>query len=363
MVGDDDVGRGVEKIQRSRMRQPGVWVALAVVVGVLLILFVLWIGPWLFTRHPSSDLTDAERLKAQNDVRTTLVQAVAGVAVAGGAIVTYRTFRHTQAVDRSRQVSETYAKAVEQLGHDQAPVRLGALYSLASLAQENPPRRHTVAAVICAYLRMPHIPPTQDELGTESGPEQQLDQEKRHQAAAQELQVRQTAQRIVAGGGLYRFGETLVENGHSAEERSVPPIMLNLTGATLVDFIMLERPVVNAIFDRATFVGYTYFNEAMFLDPVSFQEANFSGPVWFDEATFKSVAPFYGATFSDTASFRAVTFSDRANFVEVKFRGPVSFEGATFSGRGWFHKQPSPTELRSQRCGSRTSYVSVKRKS
>src|SRR3954453_22395779 len=85
--------------------------ALAAVATVLL---VLWGGPWLFTRHPSSDLTDAETLKAANDVRTTLVQAVAGLAVASGAIVTYHAFRHTQAVDRSRQVTETYAKAVEQ---------------------------------------------------------------------------------------------------------------------------------------------------------------------------------------------------------------------------------------------------------
>jgi hypothetical protein len=33
---------------------------------------------------------DRQRLKAENDVRTTLVQALAGLAVAGGLIVTYR---------------------------------------------------------------------------------------------------------------------------------------------------------------------------------------------------------------------------------------------------------------------------------
>src|SRR3954447_22412993 len=95
--------------------------ALAGVATAGLVLFVLWGGPWLFTQHPQQGLTAEQELKAKNDVRTTLVQAVAGLAVASGAIVTYRTFRQTQAVDRSRQVTETYAKAVEQLGHAEAP--------------------------------------------------------------------------------------------------------------------------------------------------------------------------------------------------------------------------------------------------
>src|SRR3712207_12355 len=104
-------------------------------------------------------------LKAENDVRTTLVQTVGGLALASGAIVTYRTFRHTRLeqdraykLSQSQQVTESYAKAVEQLGHDQAPVRLGAMYSLERLAQDNPPRRQTIVDVLCAYLRMPYTP-------------------------------------------------------------------------------------------------------------------------------------------------------------------------------------------------------------
>ena len=56
----------------------------------MLIVFALVIGPWLFTRHPPGTLTSEQELKARNDVRTTLVQALAGLAVAGGLVVTYR---------------------------------------------------------------------------------------------------------------------------------------------------------------------------------------------------------------------------------------------------------------------------------
>jgi hypothetical protein len=57
----------------------------------------------------------------------------------------------------ARRITDLYAKAVDQLGSDQAPVRLGGLYALERLAQDNPDPllRQTVVNVICAYLRMP----------------------------------------------------------------------------------------------------------------------------------------------------------------------------------------------------------------
>jgi hypothetical protein len=54
-----------------------------------------------------------------------------------------------------RRITELYTKAVEQLGNDKAPVRLGGLYALERLAQDNPAQRQTIVNVICAYLRMP----------------------------------------------------------------------------------------------------------------------------------------------------------------------------------------------------------------
>src|SRR3954451_14988723 len=199
------------------MRKPQLW-ALAGVATAGLVLFVLWGGPWLFTRHPSSDLTDSEALKAQNDVRTTLVQTVAGLAVAAGAVVTYRTFRQNQLdqasrhdreertykLNESQQVTDTYTKAVEQLGHDQAPVRLGAMYSLERLAQDNPPRRQTIVDVLCAYLRMPYSPSPLGESaadhgnGASTGTARPATASAPRHDPAQELQVRQTAQGILA---------------------------------------------------------------------------------------------------------------------------------------------------------------------
>jgi hypothetical protein len=169
-------------------------------VALFAIAAVLWFGPWLLTLAPNHGLAADQELKAKNDVRTTLVQLLGGLAVAGGLMVTYSSYRQNQRDQEKRwaeqdrtyqlnlrdqekrwadlersyelnadaQVTDTYTKSVEQLGHAQAPVRLGALYSLVSLAQANPPRRQNVVDVLCAYLRMPYSPPTPREAATGS---------------------------------------------------------------------------------------------------------------------------------------------------------------------------------------------------
>ena len=168
-------------VDERRKRIPQLWLwalAGAALVGVFI--FVFAVAPSLLIGAPPKGLSAADELKARNDVRATLVQALAGLAVAGGLVVTYRTYRQNRAEqDRTYQLNqaeqqrayerelhareeqdrtyerELYAKAVEQLGHEKAPVRLGALYSLERLGEDRPERQQIIVDVICAYLRMP----------------------------------------------------------------------------------------------------------------------------------------------------------------------------------------------------------------
>jgi hypothetical protein len=127
--------------RRNPNTRPILW-TLGGLAGVLLIFFALVVGPWLFTR--GHQLNSEQELKANNDIRTTLVQALAGLAVAGGLIVTYRTYRQNRVEQDRTYERELYARAIEQLGHDQAPVRLGALYSLGR-PERSSPRSSTMA--------------------------------------------------------------------------------------------------------------------------------------------------------------------------------------------------------------------------
>jgi hypothetical protein len=93
-----------------------------------------------------------------------------------------------------RRITELYARAVDQLGNDQAPVRLGGLHALERLAQITPDQRQTIVDVICAYLRMPFALPE----GKPPGEDAPAEAHTRYEQRRQELQVRLTAQRILA---------------------------------------------------------------------------------------------------------------------------------------------------------------------
>jgi uncharacterized protein YjbI with pentapeptide repeats len=320
------------------------------IAAVVAIAIVVWFGPWVLTLAPNYGLSAAQELKAKNDVRTTLVQAVAGLAVASGAIVTYSTFRHTRLeqdrsyrLSQSQEVTDTFGKAVEQLGHDEAPVRLGAMYSLERLAQDNPSRRQTIVDVLCAYLRMPYMPPGHGGSAAdnpENGPRVtgRATDGLRHDAA-QELQVRQTAQRLIASH-LRRLEGI---SGQDAQDLKTSPeptfwsgISLDLAGATLVNLDMSGTSAVNAVYKKATFSGPADFNGATFSGPAAFDGATFSGYAGFKEAAFSGDARFDGASFSGYAGFKEAAFSGEARFIRATFSGPAAFNKATFSRDAWF---------------------------
>jgi hypothetical protein len=114
-------------------------------------------------------LAQANQVPAGKDRATLTADAVkTGATIAlgtGGAaylLLAYRRQRLEELDTRERRITELFTKAVEELGHEKAPVRLGALYSLERLAQNNPEHRQTVVDVVCAS----RVCPTPSRSGT-----------------------------------------------------------------------------------------------------------------------------------------------------------------------------------------------------
>src|SRR5689334_10726634 len=141
---------------------PAWWWMLAATGAVVIVALVVTV--WLLAiAHGAHAGTD--RANARLDAVRTGLAAGAGAGAAVGLMLAFRRQYHqeiaTDLTDRDateRRVTELYTKAVEQLGNDKAPVRLGGLYALERLAQDNPAHRQTIVNVICAYLRMPFSP-------------------------------------------------------------------------------------------------------------------------------------------------------------------------------------------------------------
>jgi uncharacterized protein YjbI with pentapeptide repeats len=222
----------------------------------------------------------------------------------------------------ARLLTELYAKSVEQLGSDKAPVRLGGLYALERLAQDNEHQRQTIVNVLCAYLRMPYQVPdaTSDNDSDQTTRDEQM----------QEREVRLTAQQIV----LKHLRRTLPSFWKG--------ISVDLTGATLIDLAALGSDFAWISFKNCTFHGTTLFMDIRFPSYANFESAHFFGDVHLVNVTFKGEARFGSSIFDKTATFggimrdQEVTFSGAANFEAAVFRGNTSFSSAIFTGSARF---------------------------
>jgi hypothetical protein len=131
-----------------------IWCAglLPVVAGVAGVLGLLWVvlvaAPAWFVQHRSLELA-----KAQNDVRTTLLQGLVARSCWWARTSPYRQL-HTA---REGQITERCTRAIDQLGHAQLDVRLGGIYALERIARDSPADRATIGKVLTAFIRS-HAP-------------------------------------------------------------------------------------------------------------------------------------------------------------------------------------------------------------
>jgi hypothetical protein len=101
-------------------------------------------------RPTNMKLTNAnDYMTAQNDVRSTLVSALAGLLLLVTAIFTWQQL----VTSREAQVTERFTRAVELLGNPDLAVRVGAVHSLGRLAVDSPKDDHSIYTLLTAYIR------------------------------------------------------------------------------------------------------------------------------------------------------------------------------------------------------------------
>ncbi|MFD7184968.1 hypothetical protein ACFV90_33860 [Streptomyces sp. NPDC059904] len=149
-----------------------IWYALAACLATAIILVVAtWvIFNWLIG-SPPNESPKPITIATQLELAKLAFAVVAGLGALVALVTGYRRQRLDEAAQilarkvaketahdaTERRITELYGQSVEQLGHERAAVRLGGLYALERLAQDNEDHRKTVASVICAYLRMPFL--------------------------------------------------------------------------------------------------------------------------------------------------------------------------------------------------------------
>lgn len=87
---------------------------------------------------------------SENEVRGTLLQALAGIVLLAGLYLTYRTFD----LNRQGQVTDRFTRAIDQLGEEsKLDVRLGGIYALERIARDSKRDYGPTMEVLTAFVR------------------------------------------------------------------------------------------------------------------------------------------------------------------------------------------------------------------
>jgi uncharacterized protein YjbI with pentapeptide repeats len=142
--------------------------ALLLVLGLAAACAIAFVVPPLVVKaHDVPDPVD--RLRLQNDLRTTLLSGIAGILFLTTAYFTAKqlqTARDQLAVSQEQlrinergHVTERLTRAIDQLASDSRPAQVGAIFALERLAQDHDELRSTFVEIVSAYVRE-HAPCT-----------------------------------------------------------------------------------------------------------------------------------------------------------------------------------------------------------
>ncbi len=152
--------RGTEFITESLRDLVETSLPVLMVAALPLLLALVWYAPlWAVSYHQTHiplKLTPKDLLDFEGNVRTTLVQLLGGIAVLIGSYIAYRNVKAVEKnikVSQEGQINERFTRAVEQLGSEILPVRLGGISSLESIAHDSERHHRAVMETLSNYVR------------------------------------------------------------------------------------------------------------------------------------------------------------------------------------------------------------------
>ena len=101
-----------------------------------------------------------DKLRAINDARTSILQAIAGVALLTGAYAAWRRLKVNEEelrATRDGTITERFGRAIDHLGSDKIDVRMGGVYALERIGRNSPGDRDAIVATLSAFIRT-HCP-------------------------------------------------------------------------------------------------------------------------------------------------------------------------------------------------------------
>ncbi|GAA0981919.1 pentapeptide repeat-containing protein [Acrocarpospora macrocephala] len=219
---------------------------IAVFLGSLAFL-PTWLVQHSLGDHTASALAAADRLRAENDVRSTLLQGLGGLLALGGialgAVVTMRQV----STSREGQFIDLFTKAIEHLASEKTSVRHGGVYAMEQIAETAPHYRGHVAALLASFIRQQAPWPPSEPAHTDA------------ERASRHGELRDD----VAGAIAVLARRTMVEPGYSIALEQVDLRGADLTGFDLSRFCFVGANLDNALLAGCDLTHTTFSNASL----------------------------------------------------------------------------------------------------
>ena len=309
-----------------------------------------------------SNNRNAPVLLAQSNLRLAFLYITGGAIAVVGLIETFRKnnnekLKNDQDKEKNdrehlRQVRadrrERYTKAVEQLGDEKAPIRMGGVYTLVGLVDEwledesiekyedRLKEGQVIINNLCAYIRSPFtLASHYDELSNPTPKGIYKDKKEKFYADKAILDSEADVRLSI----IKEIHDRLQD-----PDKNTPgawsDFEYDFSGSTFFYPIDLTNSYyakpIN--FSGSTYKDWVYFSRSTYKDVADFTDSTYQGGASFSRSTYKSGASFTDSTYKSGASFRDSTYQGGANFRDSTYQGGADFSRSTYKSWANFRR-------------------------
>ena len=305
----------------------------------------------------NSNNRNAPVLLAQSNLRLAFLYITGGAIAVMGLIETFRRNNNEKRKndqekekndrDHLRQVRagrrERYTKAVEQLGDEKAPIRMGGVYTLVGLIDEwledesikkyedRLKEGQVIINNLCAYIRSPFtLASYYDKLSKPSPTPKGIYKGKKEKFYADKATLESEADVrlsiIKEIHGRLQGSEENTPGTWSEFEYNFSGsrffYSVDLTNSYYTKSVNFSSSIYS---EKADFSGSTYQGEAYFTG------STYEGWAYFSGSTYQNLADFTGSTYNESeVNFHGSTYKGVANFSGSTYEGEADFRGSTY---------------------------------
>ena len=319
----------------------------------------------------NSNNRNAPVLLAQSNLRLAFLYITGGAIAVMGLIETFRRNNNEKRKndqdkeknDREhlRQVRagrrERYTKAVEQLGDEKAPIRMGGVYTLVGLIDEwledesikkyedRLKEGQVIINNLCAYIRSPFtLASYYDKLSKPSPTPKGIYKGKKEKFYADKATLESEADVRLS---IIKEIHDRIQGPDKNTPGAWSDFEYDFSGSTFFYPVDLTKSYYTkpinfsgstyrkeAYFSRSTYQGEAYFSRSTYQGEAYFTGSTYEGWAYFSGSTYQNLADFTGSTYNESeVNFSGSTYEGEADFTGSTYNeSEVNFHGSTYKG-------------------------------